>query len=144
VELPDSFSPHQRTAFIRFTRRETFFSFDGRRKSWQAISPDLTRNDKSKQVSTGGEITKDNTSVEYYDTIFTVAESPVTQGVIWAGSDDGLVHVSRDNGGKWENVTPKGMPEWIQINAIDASPLDAERLTSPRPLTKPTITAVSL
>lgn len=94
-------------------------------QSWQALSPDLTRNDRSKQVSTGGEITKDNTSVEYYDTIFTVAESPIQAGVIWAGSDDGLVHVTRDDGAKWENVTPRGLPEWIQINSIDASPFDA-------------------
>ena len=94
-------------------------------QSWTAISPDLTRNDKSKQGPTGGPITGDNTSVEYYSTIFTVAESPITQGVIWAGSDDGLVHVTRDGGKNWENVTPKGMPEWIQINSIEASPTDA-------------------
>jgi photosystem II stability/assembly factor-like uncharacterized protein len=94
-------------------------------QSWQPISPDLTRNDKSKQGSSGGPITQDNTSVEYYDTIFALSESPVQQGVIWAGSDDGLVHVTRDGGKNWANVTPKGIPEWIQINAIDASPFDA-------------------
>ncbi|MBI3693410.1 MAG: glycosyl hydrolase [Acidobacteria bacterium] len=93
-------------------------------QSWTPISPDLTRNDKSKLGPSGGPITKDNTSIEYYCTIFTVIESPVRQGVIWSGSDDGLVHVSRDGGGKWENVTPKPMPEWIQINSIDASPFD--------------------
>ena len=94
-------------------------------QSWQQISGDLTRNDKSKQGPSGGPITKDNTSVEYYDTIFTMMESPVKAGVIWAGSDDGLVHVTRDGGGRWDNVTPKGMPEWIQINSLDASPHDA-------------------
>ncbi len=93
--------------------------------SWQAISPDLTRNDKSKQGTSGGPITQDNTSVEYYNTIFALSESPVAQGVIWAGSDDGLVHITRNGGANWENITPKGMPEWIQINAIDASPHDA-------------------
>ena len=98
-----------------------FKSGDGG-QSWQVISPDLTRNDRSKQAPSGGPITKDNTSVEYYDTIFTVAESPMEPGVLWAGSDDGLVHVSRDGGKSWQNVTPKGIPEWIQINAIDASP----------------------
>jgi photosystem II stability/assembly factor-like uncharacterized protein len=94
--------------------------------SWTAISPDLTRNDKSKQGPSGGPLTKDNTSVEYYDTIFYVAESPLEPGVIWAGSDDGLVHVTRDGGKTWANVTPPKtiMPEWIMINAIDASPLD--------------------
>jgi len=94
--------------------------------SWQTISPDLTRNDKSKGAPTGGPITKDNTSVEYYSTIFYAAESPVEPGVLWTGSDDGLIHVSRDGGGHWDNVTPPKsiMPEWIMINEIDASPFD--------------------
>jgi photosystem II stability/assembly factor-like uncharacterized protein len=94
--------------------------------SWTAISADLTRNDKAKQGPSGGPITKDNTSVEYYDTIFYVAESPLEPGMLWAGSDDGLLHVSRDGGKTWANVTPPKtiMPEWIMINAIDASPLD--------------------
>ncbi|GAC1433875.1 MAG: hypothetical protein NVSMB68_06440 [Thermoanaerobaculia bacterium] len=92
--------------------------------SWRTISPDLTRNDKSKMGPSGGPITKDNTSVEYYGTVFAAAESPVEPGVLWAGSDDGLVHVSRDGGGHWSNVTPKGMPEWILINEIEASPTD--------------------
>jgi photosystem II stability/assembly factor-like uncharacterized protein len=95
-------------------------------QSWEVISPDLTRNDKSKQGSSGGPITKDNTSIEYYDTIFTVMESPVAKGVIWTGSDDGLVQLTRDGGKSWENVTPPKsiMPEWIQINSIEASPND--------------------
>ena len=94
--------------------------------SWQIISPDLTRNDKTKQGSSGGPITKDNTSVEYYATIFTVMESPVQAGTIWTGSDDGLVQLSRDGGKNWSNVTPPSniMPEWIQINSIEASPHD--------------------
>jgi photosystem II stability/assembly factor-like uncharacterized protein len=124
---PILFSPHKTDGKnALYTAGNILFRSMDEGQSWQAISPDLTRNDKSKQVSTGGEITKDNTSVEYYNTIFTVSESPVQQGVIWAGSDDGLVHVSRDNGKTWDNVTPKGMPEWIQINAIDASPHDAK------------------
>ena len=90
-----------------------------------SISPDLTRNDKSKQGPTGGPITKDNTSIEYYDTIFTIAESPVKKGVISTGSDDGLVQVTQDGGAHWTNVTPKNMPEWIQINSVEASPFDA-------------------
>ena len=94
--------------------------------SWTQISPDLTRNDKTKQGASGGPITKDNTSVEYYDTIFYAAESPVEAGVLWVGSDDGLVHVSRDGGQHWDNVTPPKtiMPEWIMINQLEASPLD--------------------
>jgi photosystem II stability/assembly factor-like uncharacterized protein len=93
-------------------------------QSWQAISPDLTRNDRDKQVPAGGPITKDNTSVEYYDTIFTVAESPLDTQVLWVGSDDGLVHLSRDGGRSWKNVTPRGLPEWAQINSIEAHSFD--------------------
>ena len=100
-----------------------FKSTDGG-QSWTAISPDLTRNDKSRQGSSGGPITKDNTSVEYYSTIFSVAESPLAAGTIWAGTDDGLVQVTRDGGKTWTNVTPKGLPEWAQINQIEASPYD--------------------
>jgi photosystem II stability/assembly factor-like uncharacterized protein len=91
-------------------------------ENWEEASPDLTRNDPSKQGKSGGPITIDVTGVEVYDTIFALAESRLEPGVIWAGSDDGLVHVTRDNGKTWQNVTPKGIPEWIQINAIDASP----------------------
>ena len=74
--------------------------------------------------TSGGPITQDNTSIEYYCTIFTFMESPVTKGVIWVGSDDGLVHVTRDGGKNWANVTPKELPEWSQINSIDASAHD--------------------
>jgi photosystem II stability/assembly factor-like uncharacterized protein len=92
---------------------------------WTPISPDLTRNDKSKQKWSGGPITGDNTTVEFYCTIFAIAESPKTKGVLWAGSDDGLIHVSRDGGGRWQNVTPKTLPEWGTVVCIEASPFDA-------------------
>lgn len=88
--------------------------------SWELLSDDLTRNEKDKQKESGGPITKDDTSVEYYNTIFTFVESPVQQGVLWAGADDGLVHISRDNGRTWTDVTPKGMPE-AMVSIIDAS-----------------------
>ena len=91
--------------------------------SWQTISGDLTRNDKSKQKQSGGPITKDDTSVEYYNTIFTFAESPIEPGVLWTGADDGLIHISRDNGETWKNVTPKGMPE-AMASIIDPSAHD--------------------
>jgi photosystem II stability/assembly factor-like uncharacterized protein len=94
-------------------------------QNWTIISPDLTRNDKSKQQSAGGPITKDNTSVEYYDTIFCIAPSSLDRGEIWIGSDDGLIHLTRDGGQHWENVTPKDMPEWSKISIIDASPFGA-------------------
>ncbi len=92
---------------------------------WEAISGDLTRNDKSKQQPSGGPITIDDTGTEYYDTIFAVAESPLTKGLIWAGSDDGLIHLTRDAGKTWDNVTPKEMPEWSKISQIEASPANA-------------------
>jgi photosystem II stability/assembly factor-like uncharacterized protein len=92
---------------------------------WEAISPDLTRNDKTKQQASGGSITTDDTGTEYYDTIFAVAESPVTKGQIWVGTDDGLVHITRDGGKNWTNVTPKDLPDWSRISLIDASPHDA-------------------
>jgi photosystem II stability/assembly factor-like uncharacterized protein len=92
---------------------------------WMAISPDLTRNDKSKQQPSGGEITLDDTGTEYYDTIFAVAESPLTKGLIWVGTDDGLIQITRDEGKTWTNVTPKDMPEWSRVSQIDASPLNA-------------------
>jgi photosystem II stability/assembly factor-like uncharacterized protein len=92
---------------------------------WEAISPDLTRNDKSKQRVSGGEITLDDSGTEYYDTIFTVAESSITKGLIWVGTDDGLIQITRDEGKSWSNITPKELPEWSRISLIEASPHDA-------------------
>ena len=120
---PILFSPHDPN--VLYAAGDHLFRSTNEGQSWETISPDLTRNDKSKQGPAGGPITKDNTSVEYYNTIFSVAESPVARGVIWAGSDDGLVQVTRDNGKTWANVTPKGIPEWIQINTVEASPHEA-------------------
>ncbi|HSD72948.1 MAG TPA: glycosyl hydrolase, partial [Thermoanaerobaculia bacterium] len=93
-------------------------------QSWEEASPDLTRNDKSKQDYSGGPITRDNTGIEVYDVIFTIVESPQEAGTIWVGTDDGLVQLTRDAGKTWKNVTPKGIPEWIQINSIEVSPHD--------------------
>jgi photosystem II stability/assembly factor-like uncharacterized protein len=86
--------------------------------SWQAISPDLTRNDPTKLGPSGGPITKDNTSVEYYCTLFAGFESPHERGTIWMGSDDGRVHVTRDAGATWADVTPAELPEWAQVNDL--------------------------
>ncbi|HUD73184.1 MAG TPA: glycosyl hydrolase [Dongiaceae bacterium] len=96
-------------------------------QTWAPISPDLTRNDKSKQGWSGGPITGDNTGAEYYCTIFVIAESPLEKGLIWTGSDDGLVHVTRDAGAHWSNVTGnvKGIPEWGTVSMIEPSPHDA-------------------
>jgi photosystem II stability/assembly factor-like uncharacterized protein len=122
-DFPLLFSPNDPD--LLYAGGNVLFSSGNQGQSWKAISPDLTRNDKSKQISSGGPITKDNTSIEYYDTIFTVAESPLKKGLIWVGSDDGLVHLTRDGGERWEEVTPKNMPNWIQINSIEASPFEA-------------------
>ena len=92
--------------------------------SWTTISPDLTRNDKSKQKPSGGDITLDITSVEYYDTVFALAESPLQKGMLWAGTDDGLIQLTRDDGKTWENVTPKDMPQWALVSIIEASHFD--------------------
>jgi photosystem II stability/assembly factor-like uncharacterized protein len=118
--FPILFSPHDPN--VLYAAGNVLFRTTNEGQNWEAISPDLTRNDKTKQGPSGGPITKDNTSVEYYDTIFTLMESPVEKGVIWTGADDGLVYVTRDNGKSWQNVTPKEMPEWIQVNSIEASP----------------------
>ncbi|MDQ6678224.1 MAG: glycosyl hydrolase [Acidobacteriota bacterium] len=120
--FPLLFSPHDPT--LLYAGGNMLFASRDQGQSWTPISPDLTRNDKSKLGSSGGPITKDNTSVEYYCTIFTVAESTLKKGLIWTGSDDGLVYITQDGGQHWRNVTPKSMPEWIQINSIEASPHD--------------------
>ncbi len=117
-------------------------------QTWQQISPDLTRNDKEKQKWSGGPITGDNTGVEIYDTIFSLAESapaagePPAPAELWAGTDDGLLHVTRDGGVNWTNVTPPGSPEWATVESIALSAsapgtvwvaLDAHRLDDLRP-----------
>src|ERR1022692_3680402 len=120
---PVLISPHDPNTLYHAGER-LFKTTDGGVR-WQAISPDLTRNDKSKQHVSGGEITLDDSGTEYYDTIFVVAESPVTKGLIWVGTDDGLIQITRDEGKNWTNVTPKDMPEWSRVSQIDASALDA-------------------
>jgi photosystem II stability/assembly factor-like uncharacterized protein len=121
--FPLLFSPHNPHRL--YAGANVLMATDDEGQHWTVMSPDLTRNDKSKQGPSGGPITKDNTAVEYYDTIFTIDESPVKAGVIWVGSDDGLIHVTQDDGKTWQNVTPKDMPEWIRINCIAASPFEA-------------------
>jgi hypothetical protein len=87
------------------------------------LSPDLTTNDKSRQKSSGGPITQDNTSVEYYCTIFTAAESPLEKDLLWTGSDDGIINVSKDGGATWKNVTPKDIPQWMMWNRVEIDPI---------------------
>ena len=118
--FPIFFSPHESNKLYTASNHLHVSRNGGR--SWEVISPDLTRNDSARLGPSGGPITKDNTGVEYYCTIFAACESPYEAGLIWTGSDDGLVHVSRDGGENWQNVTPAGMPEWMMINSVDPHP----------------------
>jgi photosystem II stability/assembly factor-like uncharacterized protein len=120
--FPTLLSPHDPN--VLYVTGNVVFRSTDEGMNWQPISPDLTRNDESKFGSSGGPITGDNTGAEYYGTVFAFAESPRQQGVFWAGSDDGLVHVSRDNAASWQNVTPAELPEWSLVSIVEASPHD--------------------
>ncbi|MER3375959.1 MAG: glycosyl hydrolase [Allomuricauda sp.] len=120
--FPIIFSKHDPKKLYTFSNHVHMSTNEG--QSWELLSGDLTRNDPSKLVSSGGPITQDNTSVEYYCTIFAANESPLKEGLLWVGSDDGLIHVTKDGGQTWENVTPPNMPEWNMINSIEPSAFD--------------------
>lgn len=120
--FPIFFSPHDNQKL--YTCSQFLHVSTNGGESWEIISPDLSRNDSTKLVSSGGPITKDNTGVEYYATIFAAAESHLEKDLLWCGSDDGLIHVSKDGGKNWENVTPKILPEWAQINSIEIDPFN--------------------
>ena len=119
---PLMLSPHDPDTL--YTAGEVVWKSTDHGQSWTQISGDLTRNDKTKQQPSGGPLTNDITSVEYYDTIFALAESPLKKGTLWAGSDDGLVHVTTDDGQHWAKVTPK-MPDWSTVDLVEPSPHDA-------------------
>jgi len=122
---PTVFSPHDPN--VLYTGGNHVFRTTNEGQSWEKISDDLTRADPETMVASGGPITKDNTGAETYATVFAIAESPVEQGVIWTGSDDGLIYLSRDNGKTWKNVTPGPnlLPEWSLISIVEPSPHDA-------------------
>ncbi len=118
--FPIFFSPNNPKRL--YTAGNHLFVTENEGQSWQMISPDLTTNDKSKQGPSGGPITKDNTSVEYYSTIFAATESSLEKDVLWTGSDDGLIHVSMDGGKNWSNVTPPEAGKWMMWNCIETDP----------------------
>ena len=120
---PIATSPHDPK--ILYVGANVVMRTSDRGTHWDVISPDLTRNDKSKQQWTGGPITGDLTGVEVYDTVFSIAESPAAAGEIWAGTDDGLVQITLDAGRNWKNVTPPKLPMWSTIEAIEPSRRDA-------------------
>jgi photosystem II stability/assembly factor-like uncharacterized protein len=137
---PIAVSPHDPNEL--YHAANVLFRSRDRGQTWETISPDLTRDDESKQQWSGGPITGDNTTVEIYGTIFSLALSPHAAGTIWAGSDDGLLHVTRDAGQSWSRVTPPGAPKWGTVEAIEVSPhqpdtvwvvYEAYRLDDPRP-----------
>ena len=118
--FPIFFSPHNKEKL--YTTSNHFHQTTNEGQTWEVISPDLTRNEKEKLGPSGGPITKDNTAVEYYATIFAACESPYEEGLLWAASDDGLIHISKDSGNNWENVTPKNSPTHIMWNSVDPDP----------------------
>lgn len=120
--FPIHFSKHNPKKLYTFSNHVHVSENEG--QSWEIISPDLTRNDPQKLRSSGGPITQDNTGVEYYCTIFAANESPLKEGLMWVGSDDGLLHLTQDGGQNWENVTPSTMPKWLMINSIEPSSFD--------------------
>ncbi len=119
---PISFSPWDNNT-LYVTSNHVHVSTD-HGQTWKTISPDLTRHDPKTLLPSGGPITLDNTGAEIYATIFAFAESPAKQGVLWAGSDDGYVNVSQDNGSTWTNVTPKELPDFALISYVEPSHYD--------------------
>ena len=119
---PIVISPHDPN--VLYAAANVLFRSEDEGTSWETISPDLTRGDATKMGPSGGGITLDTTYVEHYGTIFAFAESPHERGVFWAGSDDGLVHLSRDGGETWDDVTPPDIPKWTRIDMIEVSPHD--------------------
>jgi photosystem II stability/assembly factor-like uncharacterized protein len=119
---PILISPHDPD--VLYITGERVFRSTDEGTSWETISPDLTRNDVTKMEPSGGPLTLDTTGAEHYCTLFAFAESPHEQGVLWAGSDDGLLHLSRDGGRNWHDVTPRGLPEWATIGTIEPSAHD--------------------
>ncbi|MFC1661796.1 WD40/YVTN/BNR-like repeat-containing protein [Gemmatimonadota bacterium] len=118
--FPIVFSHHD--ADVLYTGTQKVWRSTSEGQSWEQISPDLTRADPSTIGPSGGPITKDQTGVETYATVFAIAPSYHDSDVIWAGSDDGFVHVTRNGGVSWENVTPPDAPDFVRINTIEASP----------------------
>ena len=118
--FPIQFSPHDPD--ILYVAGNLVFRSTDQGSTWEPISPDLTRGDTTKMETSGGPITKDTSGAETYGTIFAFVESLHEPGVFWAGSDDGLVHISRNGGKTWSDITPLDLPEWTLINMIEVSP----------------------
>jgi photosystem II stability/assembly factor-like uncharacterized protein len=120
---PIAFSPHDPN--VLYYGAEVLFESTDLGQSWRIISPDLTRNDKSKQQPSGGPLSRLDQGLETYDTISSLAESPARKGLIWVGTDDGLIQLTADGGGHWRNVTPSDMPKWGTVDTVEADPHEA-------------------
>ena len=118
---PVAMSPHDPK--IIYFGTQLLLKSEDRGSTWEEISPDLTRNDPAKQGRNGGPLTPENVGAEFYNTIFYIVESAAEKGTIWVGSDDGLVHVTRNGGESWTDVSPPHKGE-ATINAIELSPHD--------------------
>ena len=118
--FPIFFSPHNPKKL--YAGGNHLFVTENEGASWTALGGDLTTNDKTRQASSGGPITKDNTGVEVYCTVFTAAESVLEKDLLWTGSDDGLIHISKDGGKNWENVTPPAAGKWMMWNCVETDP----------------------
>lgn len=121
--FPIEFSPHDPNVLYACSNHVHKSTDEG--ETWEVISPDLTTNNPELLGSSGGPITADNSGAEIHCTIFAFVESPHEAGVLWAGSDDGLVHISRDAGKTWDNITPADLPQPAMISILEASPHDA-------------------
>lgn len=119
---PIIISPHDHS--VMYVGGNLVFKTTNEGQSWEPLSPDLTRADPKTLQPTGGPVNRDAIGAETYATVFSLIESPHEAGVLWAGSDDGLVHISRDAGKNWKNITPKDMPDWTMITCIEPSPTD--------------------
>ena len=120
---PIQFSPHD--SDVLYAAGNIVFRSTDQGENWEPISPDLTRNDPDKLQPSGGDITGDASGAETYCTVFSFLESPHEKGVFWAGSDDGLVHISKDGGANWQDITPPDLEDWTRVDMIEASPHDA-------------------
>ena len=120
---PILFSPHDPNRL--YIGGNLVFTSTDEGQSWQPISPDLTRADPETLKPSGGPVNRDAVGAEIYATVFSLVESTFEQGTLWAGSDDGRLHITRDGGGSWTEITPKGFPEWMLISGIELSPHDA-------------------
>ena len=119
---PIVFSPHDSDTL--YISGNYIFKTTNQGQSWEIISPDLSKADPETLKPSGGPINRDAVGAEHYAVVFSFAESPHEAGVLWAGSDDGLLHISKDGGENWTDITPPDLPEWTRFEMIEPSPHD--------------------